>query len=143
MSRTVQIVIDCSDPATVAEFWAEALGYVVQPPPEGFDSWQEALKAWGVPRERWDAASAIVDPDGDGPRVFLQKVPEGKTVKNRLHLDVRISDPSDETAVREAAVLAEVERLEALGAERLDWRDEEGHHFMVMRDVEGNEFCLS
>jgi hypothetical protein len=143
MARTVQIVIDCADPAAVAEFWAQALGYVVQPPPEGFATWQDALAAWGVPEERWDSASAVVDPDGVGPRVFLQKVPEGKTAKNRLHLDVRVSDPADASAARDAAVMAEVERLEQLGATRLDWRFEEGHHFMVMRDVEGNEFCLT
>jgi hypothetical protein len=143
MARTVQIVIDCADPAAVAEFWAQALGYVVQPPPEGFATWQDALAAWGVPEDRWDSASAVVDPDGVGPRVFLQKVPEGKTAKNRLHLDVRVSDPADAPAARDAAVMAEVERLEQLGAVRLDWRFEEGHHFMVMRDVEGNEFCLT
>jgi hypothetical protein len=143
MARTVQIVIDCADPAAVAEFWAQALGYVVQPPPDGFASWPDALAAWGVPKDRWDSASAVVDPDGVGPRVFLQKVPEGKATKNRLHLDVRVSDPADEPAARDAAVLAEVERLEQLGATRVDWRFEEGHHFMVMRDVEGNEFCLT
>jgi hypothetical protein len=143
MARTVQIVIDCADPAAVAEFWAQALGYVVQPPPDGFASWQDALAAWGVPKDRWDSASAVVDPDGVGPRVFLQKVPVGKTAKNRLLLDVRVSDPADAPAARDAAVMAEVERLEQLGATRLDWRFEEGHHFMVMRDVEGNEFCLT
>jgi hypothetical protein len=143
MARTVQIVIDCADPAAVAEFWAQALGYVVQPPPDGFASWQDALAAWGVPKDRWDSASAVVDPDAVGPRVFLQKVHEVKATKNRLHLDVRVSDPADEPAARDAAVLAEVERLEQLGATRVDWRFEEGHHFMVMRDVEGNEFCLT
>jgi hypothetical protein len=143
MARTVQIVIDCADPAAVAEFWAQALGYVVQPPPEGFATWQDALAAWGVPKDRWDSASAVVDPDGVGPRVFLQKVPEAKATKNRLHLDVRVSDPAHEPAARDAAVMAEVERLEQLGATRVDWRFEEGHHFMVMRDVEGNEFCLT
>ena len=83
MARTVQIVIDCADPAAVAEFWAQALGYVVQPPPDGFATWQDALAAWGVPKDRWDSASAVVDPDGVGPRVFLQKVPEAKVAKMR------------------------------------------------------------
>jgi hypothetical protein len=143
MSRTVQIVIDCSDPDAVARFWAEALGYVLQPPPEGFATWEDALSAWGVPREQWSSRSAIVDPDGDGPRIFLQQVPEGKAVKNRLHLDVRASDPSAQPQARDETLMAEVERLEGLGARRLEWRFEEGKHFMVMQDVEGNEFCLT
>ena len=143
MSRTVQIVIDCSDPDAVARFWAEALGYVLQPPPEGFASWEDALAAWGVPRDQWNSRSAVVDPDGDGPRIFLQQVPEAKAGKNRLHLDVRVSDPTDEPQARDEALMAEVERLEGLGARRQEWRFEEGKHFMVMQDVEGNEFCLT
>ena len=85
----MQITFDCADPAAQAAFWAEVLGYVVQPPPPGFDSWDRALDAWGVPPEQRNDRSALVDPDGGGPRVFLQKVPEGKTAKNRQHLDVR------------------------------------------------------
>src|SRR3954463_7277507 len=76
-------------PGALAEFWSAVLGYVVQPPPEPFHSWDAALEAWGVPPEHRNDRSAAVDPDGAGPRLFFQKVPEGKTVKNRLHLDVR------------------------------------------------------
>ena len=93
MSRTVQIVFDAADPAKVGDFWAAALGYVRESPPEGFDTWPEALQAFGVPEELWDSADAVVDPDGSGPRLFIQKVPEAKTVKNRVHLDIRVSDP--------------------------------------------------
>ena len=101
------------------------------------------LRAWGVPEHEWDTAYAVVDPDGVGPRLFFQKVPEGKTAKNRLHLDVRVSDPATTPAERDAAVLAEVERLEAEGARRVEWRPDMGRHFMVMQDVEGNEFCVT
>jgi hypothetical protein len=143
MARTVQIVFDCADPTRVGEFWASALGYVAEPPPPGFDSWDAALDAWGVPADERDSKYAVVDPDGVGPRLFLQRVPEGKTAKNRLHLDVRVSDPSTSPQERDAAVMREVERLEGLGARRQHWRFEEGRHFMVMQDVEGNEFCLT
>jgi hypothetical protein len=143
MSRTVQIVFDCASPPAVGSFWAEALGYVVDPPPAGFASWEEALQAWGIPQDQWDRAFAVVDPGGVGPRLFFQKVPEAKVAKNRLHLDVRVSDPQTEVAERDAAVLAEVDRLEALGGRRQEWRFEEGKHFMVMTDVEGNEFCVT
>ena len=143
MAKTVQIVFDAADPAKVGEFWALALGYQMEAPPGDFASWDDALRAWGVPESEWDRAYAIVDPDGVGPRIFLQKVPEGKVVKNRLHLDVRASDRNAAPAEREAAVLAEVERLEAAGATKVDWRLELGLHFMVMQDVEGNEFCVT
>ncbi len=143
MARTVQITFDCTDVAAVGEFWASALGYVMDPPPAGFDSWPDALRAWGVPEDEWDTAYAVVDPDGVGPRLFFQKVPERKTAKNRMHLDVRVSDPATSPEERDAAVLAEVERLEAEGARRVEWRPDMGRHFMVMQDVEGNEFCVT
>ncbi|GAB3599469.1 VOC family protein [Angustibacter peucedani] len=143
MARTVQIVFDCSSPAAVGDFWVSALGYVVEPPPPGFDTWEAALDAWGVPADQRDSKYAVVDPDGAGPRLFFQQVPEGKQVKNRLHLDVRVSDPTTSPDERDAAVMAEVERLEGVGARRVEWRFEEGRHFMVMQDVEGNEFCLT
>ncbi|WP_426565626.1 VOC family protein [Angustibacter sp. McL0619] len=143
MGRTVQIVFDAADTVRIGDFWADALGYVVEPPPPGFDSWPDALRAWKVPEEDWDTKNAIVDPDGIGPRIFLQKVPEAKSVKNRLHLDIRVSDPAASPEERDAAVLAEVGRLEAAGGRRLEWRLEMGKHFMVMQDPEGNEFCVT
>lgn len=75
--RDVQITFDSADPAGLAAFWAEVLGYRVQPPPEGFDTWDQALEAFGVPLERRNDASALVHPDGTGPRVFIQRVPDG------------------------------------------------------------------
>src|SRR4051812_21649606 len=89
MPREVQVTFDCGDPGALAAFWAAVLGYIVQPPPEGFGSWDGALAAWGARPARRNARSAIVAPSGGGPRVFCQKVPEGKTAKNRVHLDVR------------------------------------------------------
>ncbi|MGI8614940.1 MAG: VOC family protein [Nocardioidaceae bacterium] len=142
--RGFQVTYDCGDPARVGEFWAEVLGYRTDPPPEGFTTWPEALKAFGVPEQEWTSAYAVVPPEGkDGPRLFFQRVPEAKSAKNRLHLDVRVSDRGQPVADQERAVLAEVERLEALGAERRDWVQDIGKHFMVMADVEGNEFCLT
>ncbi|HET7071452.1 MAG TPA: VOC family protein, partial [Nocardioides sp.] len=89
MSRTVQITFDCADPNALAGFWNEALGYRYDSPPPGFATWDEALDHFGVPEEDRNNASASVDPDGKGPRLWFQKVPEGKVAKNRLHLDVR------------------------------------------------------
>jgi hypothetical protein len=143
MATSVQITFDSPDPARTAEFWAAALGYIVQPPPPGFDSWQAALQSWGIPEDQWDSASALIDPDGKGPRVFIQKVPEPKTAKNRVHLDVNVSGghavPLDE---RKATVAKQVDRLLGLGATRLYENDQPLGYCVVMQDPDGNEFCL-
>lgn len=144
MARDVQVTFDCADPAGLAAFWAEALGYRLQDPPGGFESWEQALAAMGVPPERRNDASAVVDPDGAGPRLFFQRVPEGKQAKNRVHLDVRAA-PGLTGEARMAALEAEAERLVARGATRLRRHEpapplEAGH--IVMADPEGNEFCL-
>ncbi|QHT56698.1 VOC family protein [Cellulomonas sp. H30R-01] len=139
--RQVQVTFDCAEPERVARFWCEVLGYVVPPPPEGFDSWDAFAES--LPPERRDAAFAVVDPTGAGPRLFFQKVPEGKVVKNRVHLDVRVGTGlvGDE---RVAALEAECERLMALGGRkvRLMLADGFDESCLVMQDVEGNEFCL-
>jgi catechol 2,3-dioxygenase-like lactoylglutathione lyase family enzyme len=144
MARDVQITFDSGDPAALATFWAEALGYQVQPPPEGFESWEQALEAFGVPPERRNDASAVVDPEGSGPRLFFQRVPEGKQAKNRVHLDVRAA-PGLEGDARMAALEAEAERLVSHGATRLERYEPApplGFGHIVMADPEGNEFCL-
>ncbi|HWS34895.1 MAG TPA: VOC family protein [Actinoplanes sp.] len=122
--RTVQITFDCEDPERVGRFWCEVLGY--RPPDRAADGWFTAT-----------------DPAGVGPRLFFQMVPEGKTVKNRVHLDVRVGTGLV-GAERLAALETEGARLEALGAKRL-WlqtADEENESCLTMADVEGNEFCL-
>ncbi|MPZ86380.1 MAG: VOC family protein [Actinophytocola sp.] len=144
MAREIQVTVDCADPRALAPFWAEALGYRVQEPPGDFDSWDEALAAMGVPPERRNDASAVVDPDGTGPRLFFQRVPEGKETKNRVHLDVRAA-PGLEGEERMAALETECDRLVALGARRLRRFEPDpplGAGFIVMADPEGNEFCL-
>jgi len=143
--RDVQVTFDCADPDALARFWAAVLGYQVQPPPPGFDTWEAALAAFGVPESEWNSRSAAIPADGEnGPRLFFQRVPEPKTVKNRVHLDVRAA-PGLTGDERMAALDAEATRLEAAGATRAyrvepDGRMEAG--FITMHDPEGNEFCL-
>lgn len=143
MSREIQVTFDCTDPARLAGFWAAVLGYVVQPPPDGFESWDAALAAWGVPEDQRNSRSALLDPTGQGARVFFQQVPEGKSAKNRVHLDVRAA-PGVAGNERMAALEAEAERLVALGAVRVGRVEpggiSAGH--IVMQDPEGNELCL-
>jgi catechol 2,3-dioxygenase-like lactoylglutathione lyase family enzyme len=144
MAREVQITFDCADPAKLSEFWGEALGYRLADPPPGFSSWDEALDALNIPQERRNDASAVVDPEGAGPRLFFQKVPEGKQAKNRVHLDIRAA-PGLAGDERMAALEAEAERLVGHGATRLERHEPapplSGGH-IIMADPEGNEFCL-
>ncbi|MEV7428607.1 VOC family protein [Nocardioides sp. NPDC092400] len=139
--RQVQVTFDCADPERVARFWCEVLGYVVPPPPEGFGSWADFDAS--LPPEHQGSAFACVDPTGAGPRLFFQRVPEGKVVKNRVHLDVRVGTGlvGEE---RVAALEAEGARLEALGAVHVRLLPADGvdESCLVMQDVEGNEFCL-
>jgi catechol 2,3-dioxygenase-like lactoylglutathione lyase family enzyme len=144
VSREVQVTFDCADPAALATFWAEVLGYQVQAPPPGFDTWDAALESMGVPREHRNDASALVDPEGSGPRIFFQRVPEGKDAKNRVHLDVRAA-PELTGEQRMVALEAVCARLVAVGATRIGRHEPEppltaGH--IVLADPEGNEFCL-
>ena len=96
-----------------------------------------------LPRERWDDYAARVDPDGVGPRLYFQRVPEPKTAKNRVHLDLSVSGgrgtPMEEIRTNVAAA---VERAVATGATKVREVDENGEHWVVMQDPEGNEFCL-
>lgn len=137
----IQVVFDSSDPARLADFWASALGYITEPPPPDFDSWEDWARAMGIPEDRWNDASAVIDPDGTGPRLFFQRVPEGKRAKNRVHLDIGIG-AGMEPDQRRAAVDAESERLTAAGASIERHQEERNEYWIVMQDPEGNEFCV-
>lgn len=145
MAVGFQVAMDCADPRALAAFWAAALGYRVPSPPGDFESWQDFLTAAGVPAEELDRAFAIEDPDGVGPRVFFQKVPEEKVGKNRLHLDLRTAPSNLRGEDRMAVLESEAERLVGLGAARLERFEPGGIElgWLVMADPEGNEFCLS
>jgi len=146
----LQLAIDCTEPRLLVPFWCEALGYIAEPPPGGHSSWNDYWREMGVPDDELptdhDAADSIVDPAGVGPRVFFQVVPEPKSVKNRVHLDLKISGgravPLPE---RRERIEAEAKRLEALGATRIRVNSTDGldHYGVVMQDPEGNEFCVA
>ncbi|MCP2330888.1 VOC family protein [Actinoalloteichus caeruleus] len=148
MEMTVQLTIDCSDPPRMVTFWAEALGYVPEPPPAGHATWRAYWAATGVPESELpagagDVPESIVDPTGRGPRVWFQQVPEPKVGKNRWHLDLKVSGGRDvPLEVRAQRVKAAVERLVTAGATLLRIKDEPhmGLYTAAMRDPEGNEF---
>ncbi|WP_456847314.1 VOC family protein [Cellulomonas sp. P5_C6] len=144
MAVPVQVTFDAADPRALGRFWGEVLGYVEPPPPDGFASWGAYVDTLDLPVEQRDALYYVVDPDGVGPRLLFQRVPEAKTAKNRVHLDVNVGeglDPADRPALcrQRAAELVE------LGATQLQvFVDEDGpgSFWIVMADPEGNEFCL-
>src|SRR4051794_11417951 len=146
MATAFQVTIDCIDPDRLARFWATALRYQLEDPPDGFESWASYWRSRGLPEsELDDGTDSVVDPDGVGPRIWFQKVPEPKVGKNRLHLDLDAGGGSAVPLdVRRARVTAEAERLEAAGATRQRVLDglAIGHFGIVLQDPEGNEFCV-
>ena len=143
MATPIQIVFDASDPARLADFWAVAIGYIIQPPPDGFASWDDWAASVGIPEENWNDARALVDQDGVGPRIFFQRVPEGKSAKNRVHLDVNAGGGRDTPeGERRILVDATVERLVAAGASVSGQIEQRGEYWVVLSDPEGNEFCV-
>lgn len=148
MAERYKICVDCTDPNLLAAFWAEAMGYVV----EDYASFIETLLDQGLVgdddlvvldgRKAFKTAAGVRHPDdpydpetgvGRGMRILFQSVPEPKTVKNRLHLDIHYGPDRYE---------AEADRLAGLGATRLSEHDEQGSKWIVMADPEGNEFCV-
>jgi len=142
MVVSLQIVIDCADPDRLARFWANALHYQIQDPPTGYQSWEQFLQAQGIPQEDWNKASAIIDPHGIGPRIFFQRVPEPKTGKNRVHLDLNQSLPGTAPEERRQLVDIEVEHLKSLRANELYRKEEHNEYWVTMADPEENEFCV-
>jgi hypothetical protein len=142
----LQIVLDAADPHAQAKFWAAALGWTVERNPEfvqqmldqGLAGPDDVVEVDG--QLAWSGLEALRHPDhdrirelGGAARMLFQLVPETKTVKNRMHVDVNVGrDGIDPT----------VARLEALGATVLWKVDEPGAFHTTMADPEGNEFCV-
>lgn len=140
MTTPFQVTFDAHDPAALAAFWAVALNYEIPPPPPGFDSWDDWATAQGIPEENWNDARALEDPAGVGPRLFFQKVPESKTAKNRVHLDVNAQAREDQQ--RMEAVEELVATLVKAGATYVGHMSQHGVDWVVCADPEGNEFCV-
>jgi Glyoxalase-like domain len=143
MAVKLQVTFDAADPPALAAFWGEAIGYVEEDPPDGFDSWEAWAVANDLPREDWGDYASRVDPDGVGPRLFFQRVPEPKTAKNRVHLDLSVGGGRDTPPEESRALIAAaVERAVAAGATKVREFDEPTGYWVVLQDPEGNEFCL-
>ena len=141
---TFQVTVDCADPDRMARFWAVALGYELEGPPHGHETWREYWVSVGVPEDEVeDGHDSIVDPRGAGPRVWFQMVPEAKAVKNRLHFDLLVGGGrSVPIAERRERVIAEAARLASAGGVERHRKDSPDidDFFIGMADPEGNEF---
>lgn len=141
MAPRFQVTLDAASPKVLAAFWKVALGYRDDDPPPGYGSWDEVLET--LPAERRDDANAIIDPDGVGPRLFFQKVPEAKTAKNRIHLDVNIAHGYDDPEAGWQAVQERSRALVDAGGTVIEERNGQwGERWVVMADPDGNEFCV-
>ena len=141
MAHSFQVTVDCTAPHELADWWADALGWQREPSDEAFIERMVAAgyaTAEQTTRHRgelvWAEGAAIVHPEGTMPRMLFQRVPEPKTVKNRVHLDVRVGAE---------AVESEVGRLVAAGARELHRASQGPHSWVTLADPEGNELCLS
>ena len=147
MSTDWQLTIDCAEPDRLVPFWAAALGYVVPDAPAGFDSWRAYYLHIGVPEDEvGSGVDRLVDPEGRRPPLWLQQVPEEKVVKNRLHIDLKVSGGREvPIETRKQRVDAEAGRLVREGATILRVLEEEGldHYAVTLQDPEGNEFCIA
>ena len=140
MARHLQVAIDCADPDRLAAFWCEVLGYRVADPPPGHSTWSDYSRAVAVePDEAW---SRIVDPDGAGAPLLFHRVPEGKTTKNRMHIDIRVRPPGASDDEARPYIEDEARRLVDLGATHVRTDVDGDDCYAVMLDPEGNEFCV-
>jgi Glyoxalase-like domain len=144
MYTKIQVTFDAVEPEKLAEFWGLALGYVVEPPPEGFESWEDFARSAGIPEGGRGDVSSRIDPAGEGPRLYFQRVPDKKSagVKNRVHLDIGVAGRHVRGEHRKRLVSEHVERLVQAGAS-LAWRtDDVRGSSVTLYDPEGNEFCV-
>ena len=142
MYTKIQVVFDAAEPGKLAEFWALALDYVFEPPPEGHETWEDFGRSIGMPEEDFGDQASVIDPADEGPRLYFQRVPEGKVAKNRVHLDVRVAGHEIRGEERKRLVSEKVEQLVQAGAS-LAWEtDDVRGSAIVLRDPEGNEFCV-
>lgn len=142
MSHSIQVVIACEDPASLAGFWADALGYVLQPPPEGFATWDEFADSVGFPEENRNDFSAAIDPEGTGPRFLFERY-DGGAPNQRVHVDINVIGGEVDDEERKRILAGERERLEALGALfKREATGLAGEYWIEMYDPEGNWFCV-
>ncbi|WP_312721095.1 VOC family protein [Mobilicoccus sp.] len=143
----LSLTIDCRDPGLLVPFWCEALAYVPAPAPEGHATWRSFYLSIGESEEslgEGDACDRVIDPDGVRPSLWFQVVPEVKRVKNRVHLDVHVTEAGAPWATRHRELVARGDALVALGGVLREpiSSSPDDHLVLKINDPEGNELCL-
>jgi hypothetical protein len=136
----IQIVFAAKDPRRVAEFWRAALGYASEPPPAGFESWDEFLRANNLPPSTGDDIDSAIDPTGVGPRILVER--DEPHPRGAVHLDVTVTTREMSMATKRARVDETVERLGSIGATKGRIVDRDREYWVEMTDPEGNWFCV-
>ena len=146
MTTNWTLTVDCADPELVARFWCTALGYTQADPPAGWETWEAWLTDLKVPEEEWGDGASISDPNGVLPSISFLKVPEPRTVKNRLHLDLQVAGGRAEPQhLREQRIRSTGDRLVAAGAtvvREVPMDNSSALDHLWMQDPEGNDFCV-
>jgi hypothetical protein len=141
-ARNFEVTFDAKNSKALAAFWMEALGYEPMGPPKGYETWEAWRIAMELSEEEMDEGASIAAPDGSRYITFLN-VPEPKTAKNRLHMDLDVLPDRKASVLEQKTIMdAEVERLVKLGATKLYDALVGEHYRVTMADPEGNEFCL-
>jgi hypothetical protein len=141
-ARNFEVTFDAKNSKALAAFWMEALGYEPMGPPKGYETWEAWRIAMEISEEEMDEGASIAAPDGTRYITFLN-VPEPKTAKNRLHMDLDVLPDRKASVLEQKTIMdAEVERLVKLGATKLYDALVGEHYRVTMADPEGNEFCL-
>jgi Glyoxalase-like domain len=154
MAAAFMLVIDCAEPDRLSRFWVAALGYVIEPSPAGWASWDEYWRSIGVSEEDLGVGEdRIVDPEGRGSGDLVPGGARTQDGQERLHIDIHASGDEPHASagrkiplpVRKQRVDAEASRLVALGATLVAVLSTDGldHYAVAMRDPEGNEFDVN
>ena len=143
MHEQFQVVFDANDPHRLATFWATALNYEFQLPPPEFETWDEFADKMGIPQKDRDKLVALVPKGKTGNRVLFQRVPEPKTAKNRVHIDVPSGADRNTPKLEQMGIIeAKVAELVEAGGTAGESHSEFGAVWTVMQDPEGNAFCV-
>ena len=141
MYTSLQVVFDAADPAQLADFWALAMGYVEEPPPPGFATWPDFARSIGLPEDPVGRAGLAGRPRRAPGRACISSACPRQSAKNRVHLDVRVAARPARRRM-DQRVEEHVTRLVEAGG-TVAWRNDTARgRSVVMRDPEGNEFCV-
>ena len=140
MTHRLQVVLQTAHPRQLADFWRAVLGYVPEPPPDGFDTWEDFAQHAGIDLDSADIDAAI-DPDGRGPRPLFERLDE-ITTGNAVHLDINLTRRGDDLDTARRTIDAKAAELLQVGATRHRVVEQDHPYWIELLDPDGNWFCI-